>query len=60
MTTVDLLDAASLFLWVATPDDIEHERQRMGALYRERLAVHEITYPVHSGKRCTRVEWKCL
>jgi hypothetical protein len=59
-STVDLLDAASLFLFVATPDDIEFERQHMEALYRQRLEVHEIEHPTHSGARCTRVTWRCL
>ena len=56
--TVELLDAASLFLHIANADDIEHERQQMEAQYREKLAVHEVTYPTHSGARCTRVTWE--
>jgi hypothetical protein len=62
MTTrsVELLDAASLFLYVATPADIEHERQQMEEMHKQVLAVHEITYPTHSGARCTRVTWRCL
>jgi hypothetical protein len=24
------------------------------------LKVHGITYPTHSGTRCTRVTWQCL
>jgi len=55
---VDLLEASSLFLYVATPDDIEHERQQMEALYQQIIAVHEVNYPTHSGARCTRVTWK--
>ena len=58
--TIELLDAASLFLFVATPPDIEHERQQMEAVHRQRLVVHEVTYPTHSGARCTRVTWRCL
>ena len=58
--TVELLDEGSLFLYVATPDDIEHERQQMEARHRQALAVHEVSHPTHSGARCTRVTWKCL
>jgi len=58
--TVELLEMASLFLYTATPDDIEHERQQMEALHKQRLAVHETEHPTHSGKRCTRVTWQCL
>jgi len=56
--TVDLLDAASLFLWVATPDDIKQERQRLEAEHDRQLAVHEVSHPTHSGARCTRVTWE--
>lgn len=56
--TVELLDFASLFLHIATPDDIEHERQQMEALHKQSLAVHEVTHPTHSGARCTRVTWE--
>jgi hypothetical protein len=56
--TVELLDAASLFLWVATPEDIEQERQRLEAEHDKTLAVHEIEHPTHSGARCTRVTWE--
>jgi hypothetical protein len=58
--TVDLLDQASLFLHIATPKDIEHERQQMEAQYDRQLAVHEIEHPTHSGARCTRVTWEVL
>ena len=58
--TVELLDAASLFLYIADAADIEHERQRMEALHDRSLAVHEIAYPTHSSARCTRVTWRCL
>lgn len=57
---VNLLDAASLFLYIATSDDIERERQQMEALHKQQLAVHHISHPTHSGTRCTRVEWECL
>ena len=58
MTTVNVLDFASLFLWIATPDDIEYERQRMEAIYRMKLAVFNVEHPTHSGARCTRVTWQ--
>ena len=54
---VELLDATSLFLYVANPDDIEHERRQMEAQHHCKLEVFEITYPTHSGARCTRVSW---
>jgi hypothetical protein len=57
-TTVNVLDYASLFLWVATPEDIEYERQRLEYAYGTKLAVFEINHPTHSGARCTRVTWK--
>jgi hypothetical protein len=56
---IDVLDLASLFLCIATPDDIEHERQRMEAELGERIAVHDIETVTRSGTRCTRVIWRC-
>jgi hypothetical protein len=59
--TVDLLGKASLWLTTkVTAEDIEHERQQMEALVHQKLAVHEIEHPTHSGTVCTRVTWKCL
>jgi hypothetical protein len=58
MTKVDLLDFASLFLWAATKDDIEFERQRLEASYGYPIEVFEIEHPTLSGARCTRVSWK--
>jgi hypothetical protein len=58
MTSVDLLDFASLFLWIASKDDIEFERQRLEAAYHERIEVFEVEHPTVSGARCTRVSWK--
>lgn len=57
---VELLEFASLFLHIATPDDIEHERQQIEALHEQQLAVYRISHPTRSGTRCTRVEWECL
>lgn len=58
--TVELLEEGSLFLHIATPDDIEHERQQMEARHRQRLAVHCIETVSLSGARCSRVTWRCL
>jgi hypothetical protein len=58
--TVELLEQGSLFLHVATPDDIEHERQQMEASHERRLKVHLIETVMLSGVRCTRVTWRCL
>jgi len=59
--TVELLDKASLwFTTSVTAEDIEHERQQMEAIVHQKLAVHEIEHPTHSGVVCTRVTWKCL
>ena len=60
MTVIDVLDEASLFLHIATPDDIEHERQQMEYLQGQVLAVHDIEIVTRSGARCTRVTWKIL
>jgi hypothetical protein len=54
----NVLDFASLFFCIATPDDIEAERQRLEAEHGIKIAVFDITYPTHSGARCTRVAWK--
>jgi hypothetical protein len=60
MATVDLLEQASLFLYVASPEDIEHERQAMEALHRQVLKVYDVEVVTRSGARCTRVTWQCL
>jgi len=57
---VDLLNAATLFMWVASLDDIDAERTRLEAWHKQDLLVHEITYPLHRGARCTRVTWQVL
>lgn len=56
----ELLEQASLFLYVATPDDIEHERAQMEAKHGRALKVFSIERTTHSGARCTRVTWQCL
>jgi hypothetical protein len=58
MKTVNRLDISSLFVFVATPEDIEDERQRMEAEQGMVLVVCEIEHPILAGKRCTRVTWK--
>lgn len=58
--TINLLGQASLFLHIATRDDIEHERQQMERDHGERLAVFEVETVTRSGARCTRVTWQCL
>jgi hypothetical protein len=58
MVKVDVLEYASLFLFVAKPDDIEAERQYIEAERNEKIAVFEVTHTLLSGTRCTRVTWK--
>jgi hypothetical protein len=58
VTKVDLLDFASLFLFIATPDDIEAERQHLETIYDEPIEVFEVEHPILSGARCTRVSWR--
>lgn len=57
MKTVNLLDFASLFLFVASPEQIEHERERLEAKHGLLLVVWQIEYPTLSGCRCTRITW---
>jgi hypothetical protein len=58
--TANVLDEATLFLWIATPQDIEYERQAMEARHKKQIAVHcvEIVRRLGSGRQCTRVSWK--
>jgi hypothetical protein len=58
--TSETLGVASLFLCVATADDIEHERQLLEARYHRQLAVHERESVTRSGARCTRITWRIL
>jgi hypothetical protein len=58
MTTHDILDEASLFLYVASPDDIKAEQSRLEAWHHCRLMVYSVEHPTHSGARCTRVTWQ--
>jgi hypothetical protein len=61
MSTVDILEAASLFLHDATMEDIEHERQQMEAIHGEKLVVFQVSYTTHdNGSRSTRVEWRIV
>jgi hypothetical protein len=56
--TVEILNEASLFWYLASDDDIESERQWLEAQSDCKLAVHDVTHPMHGGKRCTRIEWE--
>ncbi|MEY9493707.1 hypothetical protein [Bradyrhizobium elkanii] len=58
--TVRLLDHGSLFLHVATSEEIECERQAMEAAHGEQLAIFRVTHETRSGARVTRVEWEIL
>jgi hypothetical protein len=58
MSTVDLLEVNSLFLWIATPEEIEAERQAMEAEHKCCLAVYDVNYETRSGARVTRVVWQ--
>jgi hypothetical protein len=58
--TIDLLDEGSLFLYIAKPDDIEHERQQMEYRHRLPLGIHTVEAVTRSGTRCTRVTWEVL
>ena len=54
----NIADFASLFLNIATPDEIKAERTRLEALYGQQLKVFEVEHPTHSGTKCTRVTWE--
>lgn len=54
----NVLEYASLFLFVAAKQDIEAERQRLECEHGMQLDVFSIEYPSHSGTRCTRVTWQ--
>lgn len=56
----NVLDLGSRFLHVATPEDIEFERQAMEAEYGEKLKVFRVTHDMMSGVRMTRVEWEVV
>jgi hypothetical protein len=57
-TTVNALDFASLFLFIAKPEDIEDERQRLESIYDMPIEVFEVEHPTRSGARVTRVTWR--
>lgn len=57
MKQVNLMDFASLFVFVAKAADIEQERQRLEAEHDMPLAVFDVEHPTLSGTRCTRVSW---
>jgi hypothetical protein len=57
---ITVLEQASLFLHLATPDDIEHERQQLEAQHECPLEVLEVEVVTRSGARLTRVTWQCV
>ena len=57
MTGVELLKHATLFPYVARPEDIEEERQRLEYEHRHAVEVFEVEQVTRSGARCTRVTW---
>ena len=58
MTAVDIFHHASLFLFRATPDDIEAERSMLEAQYKMKLKVFSVEPTTRSGAPCTRVMWE--
>jgi hypothetical protein len=48
----------SLFTFVAKPEEIEQDRQRLEAEHDMAVAVVEIEHPTLSGTVCTRVTWQ--
>lgn len=54
---VNLLDHASLFLCVASEDEIHNERLRLEELTGQWLAPYRVTHETRSGAKVTRVEW---
>jgi hypothetical protein len=60
METVELLAHSSLFLKIATPEDIEFEREQLEAMHECRLEVYRKTHETRSGAPVTCVEWRIL
>ena len=60
MTTVNLLEEGSLFLYIATPEEIEHERQQMEYRHKLPLKVFAVEVVTRSGARCNRVTWEIV
>jgi hypothetical protein len=57
MMAVNLLNFCSVFMFAATPQRIEFERQRLEAEHDLLIAVCEVEHPILAGKRCTRITW---
>lgn len=55
---VELTDYGSLFLHVASAEDVELERQRVEAEYGRKVAAYRVTHETRSGAKVTRVEWE--
>lgn len=60
MSAHDILNDASLFPAIATPDEIEQVRQWLEAQRDQTIKVFEIETVTRSGTRCTRVMWEAV
>jgi len=58
--TLELLPTASLFLHIATPEDIEQEMLSLEHEHGLTLRVHSNETVTRSGARCTRIEWEVV
>jgi hypothetical protein len=54
---VSLLELASLFTYLANPEEIEAEQERLEALHQCSLRIFSVEYPTMSGAKMTRVTW---
>lgn len=57
---IKLLAHSSLFLKIATPEDIEFEREQLEAMHECKLKVFRQTTGTRSGARVTCVEWEIV
>ena len=55
---LNILEVASLFTYVATPEEIEVERQSIEAELDRSIAIYSVEHPTMSGARMTRVTWQ--
>ena len=60
METVELLEYGSLFLKVATPDDIAFEKEQLEAMHDCKIEPYRVTHETRSGARVTRIEWRII
>lgn len=56
--SADIFEYASLFIGIATPDEINAERLKLEHDYRRLLKVFEVETVTRSGAQCTRVTWE--